>query len=263
MKSEKQQKLIGIVGGLGPYAGLDLLRRLFEQTIAASDQQHLPVALLSLPNLVADRTAFLLGKTQINPAHAIADIVSSLAALGATVIGIPCNTVHAPEIFKIIEKRVQRHAGVTLLNMIDEVAVFLRQALPGVACVGVLSTTGTRATALYPRCLEAQNIEVKQVDKATQERWVQPAIYDPEFGVKAKAEPVTKRARANLEQAAQTLLQQGAEALILGCTELPLAIREKKLQGVPVIDPTLVLARALIREFAPQALKRPEPPNSA
>jgi aspartate racemase len=67
---------------------------------------------------------------------------------------------------------------------------------------------------------------------------------------------VTPRARADLERGVADLRRQGAEAIILGCTEMPLAFPEGSFEGVPLIDPTLVLARSLIKEVAPARLKQ-------
>ena len=66
-----KEKIIGIVGGVGPYAGIDLVRKIFDQTIAKSDQEHLSINLLSFPKDIEERTLFLLSKITVNPAHAI------------------------------------------------------------------------------------------------------------------------------------------------------------------------------------------------
>ena len=69
------------------------------------DQDHLPVAMLSIPEKVLDRTEFLLGKVNENPGLAIAEIANKLAETGAEIVGIPCNTAHSPEIFDAILKK--------------------------------------------------------------------------------------------------------------------------------------------------------------
>ena len=98
--------LIGIIGGVGPFAGLDLQRKILEQTVAAADQEHLPVISVSWPGPIADRTEYLLGRVPENPAYAILEQLRLLAAAGATVAGIPCNTAHAPAIFDVIRAGV-------------------------------------------------------------------------------------------------------------------------------------------------------------
>lgn len=247
-----QRSIIGVVGGVGPYAGLDLCRKIFDQTKARRDPDHLPVSLLSLPGEIADRTGFLLGDTEVNPGLAISEIVCALGRQGATVVGIPCNTAHAPAIFNEIVARVPK--DVTLVHMIDETMRHLRSHYPSVTKVGVVSTTGTWRCNVYPEALARHGLVGLAVSADVQEGLIQPAIYDPDFGIKARSNPVTTEAKDCLRKGIASLLGQGAEAVILGCTETPLALPEPQLDGVPLIDPTRVLARALIREFSPENL---------
>jgi aspartate racemase len=82
-----------------------------------------------------------------------------------------------------------------------------------------------------------------------QNELVSRAIYDPVNGIKSSGVPVSQEAVSRLTRAAEALVRRGAKAVVLGCTEIPLAIRGSQLAGVPVFDPTDVLASALIREF--------------
>ena len=81
------------------------------------------------------------------------------------------------------------------------------------------------------------------------------SVYDPEFGVKAHASPVSGRARANVLTAIARARAAGAEVVVLACTELPLAVPEPIVEGTPVVDATRVLARALVRSVAPELLR--------
>ena len=78
-----QKKIIGILGGVGPYAGLDLVRKIFDNTIAESDHEHLPVILYSVPQLVPDRTDFITGKSPVNPSEGLIQGLQSLIKAGA------------------------------------------------------------------------------------------------------------------------------------------------------------------------------------
>ena len=86
--------------------------------------------------------------------------------------------------------------------------------------------------------------------------WRQQAISNTAYGIKAQSNPVTPEARGALLAEAEKLVEQGADAVILGCTEIPLALTEPDLRGVPLLDATKVLARALIIAFAPERLKK-------
>jgi aspartate racemase len=240
--------MIGIVGGVGPYAGIDIVKKIFDLTKASCDQEHLPVALLSLPHLISDRTGFLLGKTAINPGIAIAEIICRLEKCGASVVGIPCNTAHAPLIFNEILKGIP--ASVKLLHIINEVAEYIKRKYASVKNVGVLSTTGAFKTSLFPKTLSPFGFNVIQVPGEIQEEYVQPAIYSKDYGIKSHSNPVSGKARGNLLTGIDHLLKDGAELIILGCTEIPLAFMENNIKSVDLIDPSQILAKALIRDFS-------------
>lgn len=246
--------MIGIVGGVGPFAGLDLQKKILTQTVARSDQGHLTVASLSRPSTIPDRTAYLLGEADLNPARPILEQLHQLEKIGASVAGIPCNTAHAPPIMDVIEHGLIASGGrVRLLNMINEVGHLLQRHYPSVRAVGVLSTTGTSKARVYPLALEPLGFEVVTLQERLLTETLHPAIYDRKYGIKACGY-ATEKARTDILFAADYLRKQGAQAIILGCTELPLALEGEEVFGLPLIDSTLALARALIRAVDPEKL---------
>jgi aspartate racemase len=251
---DSQPGIIGIVGGVGPLAGLDLQAKIIEQTLAGRDQDYLPVISISRPGDIPDRTAFLLGRESVNPAYPILDQLRLLAAMGATVAGIPCNTAHASAIFDIIREGVGGfEKPFKLLHMIDETAGYIETQFPDLQAIGVLSTTGTWQTRLYPHALEPRGLRVIAPGDVLQST-VHAAVYDPAYGIKSCGR-VTGQSREALIRAITFLCDRGAQAIILGCTELPLAFSEREFEGLPLVDPTMVLARALVQEIAPEQLK--------
>ena len=246
---------IGIVGGAGPYAGLDMAQKLLQQTKANSDQDYLPTLLISTPELIEDRTDFLLGESKINPAYGIFSNLRDLEALGATVAGIACNTAHAPEIRNVfLEKLKSADSKLKLLDMISETAVFLRNHCQEVTTVGVLSTIGTWKARFYPELLREYGFEVLTLNEQQQNNLHNEALFNPVYGIKVQAHPVSVKARESLLEGLHTLEKQGAQAIILGCTEIPLGIPERTIGETYCIDPGLILARALIREFCIEKL---------
>ncbi len=237
-------KIVGIVGGVGTYAGIDLYRKIYQHTDARTDQDHLPVVLVSVPEKVSDRTRFLLGEVEENPGIAIAGIINTLASAGAEVVGIPCNTAHSPVIFNEIQHRIP--GNIKLLNMIEEVGRHISTIYPEIRKAGILATTGTVQSKVYTDVLSTYNIETIYPEESMQKSLVHPAIYDKSYGIKAFSDPVTDRARKNLLEVASSLVHQGSEAIILGCTEIPLAIPETSIEQSIVIDSVSILAQALI-----------------
>jgi aspartate racemase len=238
--------MIGIVGGVGTFAGIDLLRRIYRLTEARTDQDHLPVVLVSDPEKVVDRTRFLTGETNINPGLALADIIATLDRAGARIVGIPCNAAHAPSIYREILKR--KPEKLLLVHLIEEVAEHLSTSYPGIRTAGILGTSGTYLSRVYSEPLSARGITALYPEQEIQDELIHPAVYDTSFGIKAYSDPVRPRAREALLQAARSLVDKGAEAIILGCTEIPLAIQEHEIGRAVVIDSMDVLARALIEK---------------
>lgn len=253
----EQSRIVGIVGGVGPYAGLDLTRKVLDQTRASTDQDHLNVVVLSWPREVPDRSAFLLGKSTADPVPGLVRCVRALESLGAAVAGIACNTAHSPRLFdRLISALRSGGSNIVMINMIEEVARFIRVHYPDVRRVGVLATDGTVSSNAYGVVMGVEGLSAVYPDPQVQRDLVHAAIYDQNYGIKAFSAHVTGRARADvLEAARHMVIEKGVEALVLACTELPLAVSERVLYGRPVIDATVVLARALVAGVEPDKLK--------
>lgn len=230
---------------MGTYAGIDLLSKIADHTEARNDQGHLPVIMISEPEKILDRTEYLLGQIEDNPGYAIAGIAKRLAEAGAGLIALPCNTAHVPEIVNIVMDSLPENCRI--VNMIEETGHYCSDHDPPLARVGILATNGTVQSGVYNHYFNKTGIELLYPHKDSQYNRVHPSIYDPEYGIKAQSNPVHERAVSNLYMVAEELISKGAQALILGCTELPLALTEDSISGTPLIDPGAVLARALVR----------------
>jgi aspartate racemase len=247
------EQAIGVIGGVGPYAGLDLVKKVFDNTMARSDQEHVDLYMTSCPSLIGDRTRYLLEGGD-NPAEGILVCFEKLALIGATVIVIPCNTAHAPAIFDVVHTRAESsHPGVRLVNMIRETCATLDRMFPHGAPIGLLATKGTHAVGVYRQYIgRYPKLQLIEPDTEARER-VHQAIYDPMYGIKAVS-PVTRQATDVLLEEGRRLIARGAQAIILGCTELPLAPHDGML-GCQLVDPTEILARAALERVAPGKLR--------
>jgi len=241
---------------VGPYAGLDLMKKVFDNTLARCDQDHVDALLFSYSSKIVDRTEYLEGHEQVNPAEAISEVLIRLDQAGARVAGIPCNTAHAAPIFDLILDRLQeKRAQISLLHMVRETVTFIRDHAGDIAKVGVLSTTGTYHSGVYREALFAEGFEVIQPTPEMQDRLIHPAIYHRKYGIKTKSTPVDPRATSNLQKGVDYLRHKGAQALIMGCTEIPLVKGELEMDKMLTVDPTEILARALISSAFPDKLK--------
>lgn len=239
-------KLIGVVGGMGTYAGIDLLKKIADNTDAGNDREHLPVAMLSMPGRITDRSEYLFGEVEENPGYAIAEVVKKLNGTGATIFGLPCNTAHVPEILQPVLDSMPE--GCKLVNMIGEVADYISIAYPDINNVGIMGTNGVYRSRVYDEYLSAAGLSTLYPDQEVQYRMVHPAIYDMEYGIKAMSEPVSMRAAVDLVSVAGMLIKKGAQIIVLGCTEIPLAVTMDNIEGVPLLDAGDILAKALVRE---------------
>ncbi|NKQ39554.1 MAG: aspartate/glutamate racemase family protein, partial [Methanosarcinales archaeon] len=203
-----------------------------------------------------DRTEYLLGTIKTNPAFAIIKILKKLQDVGATIAGIPCNTAHSKEIFGLIKNELKANKlSIKLLNMIEETVMYISNNYPNITKVGVLSTTGTYKSEVYNKSLKLNGYKVIIPTIEMQKNIIHPAIYHPKYGIKSTANAIHPKAKESLLQGALYLKNQGAEVVILGCTEIPLAITEEKIYNMITIDPTNILARSLIKQSTPDKLK--------
>lgn len=222
-------KTIGILGGMGPMATCDLMKKIIDNTEASCDQEHIRICVDSNTN-IPDRTTAIIGKGQ-DPRPEMIKSAVRLQMMGADVIVVPCNTAH------YFLEDVEKCVDIPILNMPRETAQMLHKE--GVKAAAVLATVGTIQSGLYDRELKAVGITPVYPDEEAQ-RIIMSVIYD--YVKAGKMYPYQEKIRAMQEG----LIQQGAQRLILGCTELPVAFA----QWDPLIattDPTDVLARAAVR----------------
>lgn len=247
--------LIGILGGMGPQAGLDMASKLTAMTRTQCDQDHVPFVLFSVPESVPDRTDFLLGKTDTNPAYAIADQFERMAEAGVSIAVMACNTAHAGPIFDVVMELLNsRGVELRILHLIQETVTHIKVKYPRIQRVGILGTKGTYQTRLYDQALEDVGLEVVVPDAEVRENDIHAALYAPSFGIKANPGGVTQEATSRILSAIRHLGTHGAEAIILGCTELPLAIREELIDGMPILDPAAIVSEKLLLETWPEKL---------
>ena len=223
------KKCIGIIGGMGPLATCDLMEKIIFHTKAACDQEHLHV-LVDNNTEIPDRTAAILSNGP-DPVPQMLKSADRLEKMGAHFLIMPCNTAH------YFYDRLAGQAGLPLLHMPRETAGELRRQ--GVGCAGVLATDGTVRSGVYQDALDAEGIRAVYPDREHQ-AVIMRLIYEY---VKAGREGMETLPVADV---LADLKEQGAERIILGCTELPIAFqRLGLLEGT--IDPKEVLARAAIR----------------
>jgi len=222
----------GIIGGMGPSATCDLMQKVIDNTAAQDDQHHIHL-LVDQNTDVPDRTAAIL-KGGANPLPELVRSARRLENAGADFLCMSCNTAH------YFHGELSKAVSVPILNMPAESAKELKRR--GVRKVGLLATDGTIRTRVYHRYLEAEGIEVVVPEGKNQET-VMFLIY----GCVKKNVPTKDYPADDVAKTVADLKARGAEAYLLACTELPIAFERLGYRD-GFVDPTLVLARAIVRE---------------
>lgn len=226
-------KTIGILGGMGPAATVDLMNRIISMTDAQSDQEHIPM-IVDNNTRIPDRTAAILSGGE-SPVPELLASAKRLEAAGADFIIISCHTAHyfVPDIKDKI--------GIPILEMPAETAKMLK--LKGVNRAAVLATDGTVQSGLYGAALERVGIQPVYPDEE-QQKIVMALIYNY---IKKGVTDIEDLPRDEVMKIVGDLSAQGAEALLLACTELPIAFNIMGLRSEAFVDPTIVLAKSAIR----------------
>ena len=233
------QKTIGIIGGMGPLATYDLFRKIIEKTDAKSDQDHIHICVDCNTN-IPDRTKAILGCGE-DPVPEMVRSGVRLKAMGADVLVMPCNTAH------YFYDQITPFFDIPLINMLEETAKEIRRRK--YKKIGLLASDGTIQSGVYHKALMNQGIDWV-VPSPINQGSVMDVIYN---GVKASNRNI------NLDKFFSTmeeLFENGAEVLMLGCTELPIAFEMFHINK-PAIDPTSVLAAAAIRFVNAPLLNQP------
>jgi len=243
----KDKHILVVLGGVGPMAGLGLHKEIIMNTKVDSDQKHFRVMHLSFSSMVNDRCVYLSGAENIeNPGEQMANIAHEINDFckkfnSSCVIGVPCNTFHIDEIFNVFSEMVSV-PNIKLLNMIDiTVNYFVSREIRK---VGLLSTTATRNFKLYHSKLDKNDIELVQVSDSDQDI-LQDLIFNEVNGLKTLSYS-TQKTKNKLIQLVKRLKDDGAQAIILGCTEIPIALCENELFDIELLNPVKLLAREMI-----------------
>ena len=225
--------MLGVIGGMGPLATADFFRKLIDATAARDDDDHIPVLIHSVPQVPSRPAAILRGGPSPLPALLVAR--DRLLAAGATMLAMPCNTAHH------WYDGLVEGCEVPFIHIVDAVAELLPA---GARELGIVATRATLRARVFEQRLAQRGVALRAPDDASYDRAVQPAIEAVKRGATAEGGHL-------LEPVIAAELDRGASAVILACTELPIALEAI---GSPLrarcIDSTDALARACVRAWA-------------
>jgi len=237
--SSAKRRTIGILGGMGPESTAAFFDLVVRNTRVRRDQDHVPVIVCSLPQ-VPDRTEAILHGGP-SPLPLLRRGLGILHRAGADFAVMPCLSAH------YFYPALAARSPIPIVHLPEETAAEVKKRRPRLKRIGLLATTGTVRSRVFHDVFEAAGIELL-VPGARAQRRVMDAIYGRN-GIKAGTP--SGRPRRILQNVAAGLVRRGAQAVIAGCTEVPLVLREGDL-AVPLIDPMRIGALACIRRAGGQ-----------
>ena len=240
----ERPRIIGDIGGMGPAAAAMFSRYMVAHNESAkSDQEHTRL-LLDQATDIPDRTAAIKAKSQ-EPVIEMGNSLRRLAKAGATDIVMTCNTAHHffPQLENVIR---DEHLNVSLIHIVDATMTLLDKMKPGAHKVGLLATDGTLQQQIYQKRAAEKGRQLEWVvpDPAVQEK-VMDGIYK---GVKAGDNALGTKL---LEEAARHMKDKGVDAMLLACTEIPIALEHVNVmddrgEPIPMVDTLEAQARMCI-----------------
>jgi aspartate racemase len=235
----KKEYTIGIIGGVGPSATVDFMDKIIKNTTAKKDQDHFKMIIEHNPK-IPDRTDYLINDGE-DPTIALYATAKKLEKREADFIVIPCNTAHA-----FVDK-IQKHLSIPIISMLEEVVNHIKKNYKKTKKVGLLATSGTINSGIYHKSFEKSGVRLISPDEENQ-KYVMDAIYGQK-GIKAGY--LVGECKDSLLKASEYLVKKGAQIIILGCTELPLALKEDEKyivnhQEIFFLDPTNILAKKCV-----------------
>lgn len=230
MTERMTEKTVGILGGMGPEATIDLMTRIMRLTPARDDIDHIHCIVDNNPK-VPSRIKAIIEGTGESPAACMIGMARRLAECGADFIVIPCNTAH------YYHRDVQEAVRVPVLNLIELTAREVASSVPGVRKVGLLASPAVRMTRLYEMVFQPMGIEVVYPARPEEERL---------FGVirDIKAGARGPEIRDSIRGIVSGVAALGAEVGIIACTEL--SVVSDAGFSMPVFDASDILAKEIV-----------------
>ena len=229
--------MIGILGGMGTQAGLDFCSKLAKLNRGKSDQKY-PLFVLYNKANVPDRKKNL--KNYKKVLNSLIDGCNFLKKNKCKFIAMPCNTAHYW--YKDLKKKIK----IPILNMPEVVYLEAKKSCKKESLIGLLSTDATIKTGVYSRYFD-KSFSLIFPPKKLQQTSVNKSIRLVKMGK-------TKEAEKAIKAAVNYLLKKNCKKIILGCTELPIAIfAYKSFKKVKIsktfMDPNLILAEASMKKY--------------
>jgi aspartate racemase len=223
-------RTVGVLGGMGPAATLDFFQRVLAASNATRDSEHIRLIIDCNP-YVPDRNAAVAGAGP-SSGPALADMARGLERAGAELLVMPCNTAHA------FLDDICAATQLPVISIIDVTVEALIADHNKPRRAGVLATTGCVDAGLYQSALDRVGVTPVVPTGAARELFM-------DVLKRIKAGDIGLATKSDMLRIARALMDDGAEAIIAGCTEVPLVLDQPDLD-VPLLNSTDCLVEATI-----------------
>ncbi len=231
--TEKTEKIAGVMGGMGPDATVDFMAKVIALTNSGRDQDHVHMIVDQNPSVPNRGLVLRDGSTDV--IDALGAMAQRLEHAGADFLVMVCNTAH------VFLDKVHAESSIPFISIIDESVNEIDRVRPAARKVGVMATEGCLGTGIYQDAINASGREALEPDGAELEQ-----LMNLINAIKAgnQGEDICRAMQAS----ASALVEQGADVIIAGCTEIPIVFKGDHFK-VPVVASTYVLAQRTL-EFA-------------
>ena len=220
-----EQRVLGVIGGLGPSAASHFMELVIRMTQSEKDQEHLDMIIYHTPS-IPDRSSYILDHTLPSPLEPMIELGQRLSEQNVGCIAIPCVTAH------FFHESLSSSIPAPIIHAVEETAIHLKRY--GIRRVGIMATDGTVSSGLFQKRLEQRGIE-PVIPSPDAQKDVMHLIFEC---IKANKPADMER----FHRVARELRENGAEVIILGCTELSLIKRDHEI-GSGFLDALEVLAQ--------------------
>jgi aspartate racemase len=226
----REDKVIGLLGGMGPEATIDVFQKIVKKTDAKTDEDHIRIVIDNNPKMPSRQDAILKGTE--SPGPVMASVAKKLEQAGADCIIICANTAH------YFYNDVRDAVRIKVFHIIEETVQEIKRSNTKISKVGVLATNGAIKVKIFDSAFQKQQIEVLKLPDKLQNK-VHDAIFSFKYG------GLSNELITIMREAIQHLTYLGAEAIVLGCTEIPIILEGESFQ-IPLVDPNEVIARVAV-----------------
>lgn len=231
------KEIIGIIGGMGAFAGAGLFEQMLKNCPAKKDQEYCEI-IVHNNSRIPDRTEAMLGDGE-SPLPELLRSAKLLEQCGATKILLACITAHY--YYEELQKELK---SAKIIHIVNELTEYVSRHYKEIKEIGIISSSGTVKTGIWDLAFYNSGLKLHYLNESEQEKYFNQVIYGENS---IKSGNLNSENQNKIQKAINCLRQKGAEIVIGGCSELPLVVSDGSFDYY--IDPFLVVIKKITEEY--------------